>query len=450
MHSQAIIHVLNLCKVFRVLKRKPGFLGGLRTLFSTNYEEVRAVHDVSFEIAPGELVGYIGPNGAGKSTTIKMLTGILYPSSGDVSVAGLTPHRERARNGKQIGVIFGQRSQLLRDIPPRDSFDLMRRMYAVPPDRYRANLKLFTELLDLDELLDRPVRLLSLGQRMRCELVASLLHDPRVVYLDEPTIGLDVVAKDRIREFIQHLNQQRGVTIMLTTHDIADIEKLCKRVLIIDKGQLIYDGSLSAIKQQYGRRRRVIFATADGATPAGLETELAALGDGIQVAPSDEGKVVVSFDPHSVPVSGLTRTIVNHHVVADLTVEEADLEGIIRHDRLLSGGLSAARRRLPPLRAARADGGVGLPGVGARALAHRHTPLSEHRLVSGKTFSNRHLSTSARVGNRLHSHARPRFSHGGQSEVEPLENARLVVGPALLLQPLESEARLRRRLDRQA
>ena len=149
MHSEAIIHVLNLCKVFRVLKRKPGFLGGLRTLFSTDYEEVRAVHDVSFEIAPGELVGYIGPNGAGKSTTIKMLTGILYPSSGDVSVAGLTPHRERARNGKQIGVIFGQRSQLLWDIPPRDSFDLMRRMYAVPPDRYRANLKLFTELLDL-------------------------------------------------------------------------------------------------------------------------------------------------------------------------------------------------------------------------------------------------------------------------------------------------------------
>jgi ABC-2 type transport system ATP-binding protein len=340
MHSEAIIHVLNLCKVFRVLKRRPGFLGGLRTLFSTDYEEVRAVHDVSFEIAPGELVGYIGPNGAGKSTTIKILTGILYPSSGDVSVAGLTPHRERARNGKQIGVIFGQRSQLLWDIPPRDSFDLMRRMYAVPPDRYRANLKLFTELLDLGELLDRPVRLLSLGQRMRCELVASLLHDPRVVYLDEPTIGLDVVAKDRIREFIQHLNQQRGVTIMLTTHDIADIEKLCKRVLIIDKGQLIYDGSLSAIKQQYGRRRRVIFATTDGATPAGLETELAALGDGIQVAPGDEGKVIVSFDPHSVPVSALTRTIVNHHVVTDLSVEEADLEGIIR--QIYSGAHSLA------------------------------------------------------------------------------------------------------------
>jgi ABC-2 type transport system ATP-binding protein len=206
----------------------------------------------------------------------------------------------------------------------------MRRMYAVPPVRYRANLKLFTELLDLGELLDRPVRLLSLGQRMRCELVASLLHDPSVVYLDEPTIGLDVVAKDRIREFIQHLNQQRGVTIMLTTHDIADIEKLCKRVLIIDKGQLIYNGSLSAIKQQYGRRRRVIFTTIDGAAPVGLEAELAALGDGIQVAPGDEGKVVVSFDPHNVPVSALTRTIVNHHVVADLSVEEADLEGIIR------------------------------------------------------------------------------------------------------------------------
>jgi ABC-2 type transport system ATP-binding protein len=330
MHGDAIIHVSNLSKVFRVLKRKPGFLGGLRTLFSSDYEEVRAVHDVSFEFAPGELVGYIGPNGAGKSTTIKMLTGILYPSGGQVVVAGLTPYRERIRNSKQIGVIFGQRSQLLWDLPPRDSFDLMRRMYAVPPERYRANLTLFTELLDLGALLDRPVRQLSLGQRMRCELVAALLHDPQVVYLDEPTIGLDVVAKERIREFIQHLNQQRGVTIVLTTHDIADIEKLCKRVIIIDKGQLIYDGSLTAIKQRYGRRRQVVFATADGATPAGLEAELEALGDSIQVASGDEGKVVVSFDPHSVAVSALTRTIVNHHVVTDLTVEEVDLEGIIR------------------------------------------------------------------------------------------------------------------------
>jgi ABC-2 type transport system ATP-binding protein len=284
MHGDAIIQVTNLSKIFRVLKRKPGFMGGLRTLFSTDYEEVCAVHDVSFEIAPGELVGYIGPNGAGKSTTIKILTGILYPSSGDVAVAGLAPHRERTRNGKQIGMIFGQRSQLLWDIPPRDSFDLMRRMYAIPSDRYRANLQLFTDMLDLGELLDRPVRLLSLGQRMRCELVAALLHDPKVVYLDEPTIGLDVVAKDRIRAFIQHLNQQRGVTIMLTTHDIADIEKVCRRVIIIDKGQLIYDSSLTAIKQQYERRRRVIFATMDGGAPAGLEAELAALGDGIQCA----------------------------------------------------------------------------------------------------------------------------------------------------------------------
>jgi len=330
MQSDAIIQVANLSKVFRVLKRKPGFGGALRALFSTDYEEVRAVHDVSFEIAPSELVGYIGPNGAGKSTTIKILTGILYPSSGHVAVGSLVPYRERARNSKQIGVIFGQRSQLLWDIPPRDAFDLMRRMYAIPPDRYQANLRLFTELLELGDLLDRPVRLLSLGQRMRCELVASLLHDPRVVYLDEPTIGLDVVAKERIREFIQHLNQQRGITIILTTHDIADIEKLCKRVIIIDKGQLIYDGGLSAIKQQYGRRRRVIFTTAGGAAPAALEAELTALGDGIQVVPGDEGKVIVNFDPQRVPASELTRAIVNHHVVTDLSVEEADLEGVIR------------------------------------------------------------------------------------------------------------------------
>lgn len=326
-----IIEARNLTKTFRTLKRQPGFVGAIRTLFSNEYEEVRAVEDVSFAVEPGEVVGYIGPNGAGKSTTLKMLTGILYPSAGTAQVDGLVPYDQRQANGKKIGVLFGQRTQLFWDIPPRDSFDLMRKMYAVPPARYAENLAYFTELLELGPLLDRPVRQLSLGQRMRCELVASLLHDPKILYLDEPTIGLDVVAKERVREFIRSVNSERGTTVILTTHDIGDIEQLCRRVLIIDKGRLLYDGTLNAIKQQYGRLRRVRFSVAAATALDGLDEALSALGADVTLAPGeDAGQFAVSFDPHSVPASAVTKLIVNRLDVADLAVEEADLEGIIR------------------------------------------------------------------------------------------------------------------------
>jgi ABC-2 type transport system ATP-binding protein len=322
-----IIRVTNLSKTFRTLKRKPGFIGAIRNLFSTDYEEIKAVDHISFEIAPGGLVGYIGPNGAGKSTTIKMLTGILHPTAGEVVVDGLVPQKERVRNSKQIGVIFGQRGQLMWDIPPGDSFELMRKMYAIPKARYEANLQQFVELLDLGEFMERPVRQLSLGQRMRCELVATLLHDPKIVYLDEPTIGMDVVAKERIREFILHLNRERGTTIILTTHEI---ERLCQRVIIIDKGHLIYDGSLAEIKRRYGRLRRAVFSLADGARPDGLEASLEQLGSGLQAKTQEDGNVVVSFDPQQVAASTVTRHIVNSYAVSDLAVEEADLEAIIR------------------------------------------------------------------------------------------------------------------------
>jgi ABC-2 type transport system ATP-binding protein len=265
MADGAIISVEGLAKTFRVLRRKTGPFAGVRTLFSTDYREVRAVADVSFAVAPGELVGYLGPNGAGKSTTIKMLTGILHPTAGRVVVDGLVPYRERARNSRKIGVVFGQRSQLVYDLPPRDTFELLRKMYTVPRARYEANLAHFTRLLALDETLDRPVRLLSLGERMRCELVAALLHEPRIIYLDEPTIGLDIVAKEAMRQFIRTLNRERGTTILLTTHDLIDIEKLCKRVIIIDKGTVIYDGTLAEIKRRYGRRRTITFSLLDGA-----------------------------------------------------------------------------------------------------------------------------------------------------------------------------------------
>lgn len=325
-----IIQATNLSKTFRTLKRKPGFIGAIRNLFSTDYEEIKAVDHISFDIKPGELVGYIGPNGAGKSTTIKMLTGILHPTAGEVVVDGLVPQNERVRNCKKIGVIFGQRGQLMWDIPPGDSFELMRKMYTIPKARYEANVKQFVELLELDEFMERPVRQLSLGQRMRCELVATLLHDPKIVYLDEPTIGMDVVAKEHIREFILHQNQERGTTIILTTHDISDIERLCQRVIIIDKGHLIYDGTLAEIKRRYGRLRRVVFSLAKGARPDGLEQSLEQPGSGLQAKTQEDGNVVVSFDPQQVAASTITRHIVNSYAVSDLAVEEADLETIIR------------------------------------------------------------------------------------------------------------------------
>jgi ABC-2 type transport system ATP-binding protein len=328
--TDAIIRVTGLSKTFKVLKRKPGLKGSLQNLFSNEYEAIRAVEDVSFNIAPGELVGYIGPNGAGKSTTIKMLTGILHPTSGDLVVDGLSPQKERSRNGRKIGVIFGQRSQLMWDIPPVDSFELMRKMYAIPKARYEENLKLFIQLLDLDGFKNRPVRQLSLGQRIRCELVTALLHDPKIVYLDEPTIGLDVVAKERIRQFIQHLHRERGTTILLTTHDISDIEKLCQRVLIIDKGHLIYDGALSEIKRRYGRLRRVVFSLTEGASPDGLQASLQQFGSSVDVSLQDNGTIVVCFNPQQVAALEITRHIVNQYPVVDLAVEEASLEGIIR------------------------------------------------------------------------------------------------------------------------
>jgi len=328
--AEPIIQVANLSKTFRTLKRKSGLWGAIRDLFSADYEEVKAVDNISFGLAPGELVGYIGPNGAGKSTTIKMLTGILHPTSGEVMVDGLVPQRERVRNSKKIGVIFGQRTQLMWDIPPSDSFELMRKMYAIPKVRYEENLKLFTELLGLDEFVGRPVRQLSLGQRMRCELVASLLHDPKIIYLDEPTIGMDVVAKEYIREFILEVNKERGTTVILTTHDITDIEKLCRRVIIIDKGRLIYDGTLAEIRRRYGRLRRVIFSVSDGSKVDGLTASLDELGSGLSTSTQDDGRIVVSFDPQQVSATTVTRHIVNSYPVSDLAVEEADLEAIIR------------------------------------------------------------------------------------------------------------------------
>jgi ABC-2 type transport system ATP-binding protein len=248
----AIIEVKDLEKVFKLQKRQEGFSGILKGLFNPQYEEKPAVNKVSFEIPRGEIVGYIGPNGAGKSTTIKMLVGILVPTSGEVLVNGIVPYKNRINNSKNIGVVFGQRTQLWWDIPVTDSLNIMKYLYKIPEDRFKQNLRFLIEILDMGSFINTPVRQLSLGQRMRADLCAALLHNPPILFLDEPTIGLDVVIKERIRKFINEINQQYKTTVILTTHDISDIEKLCSRVIVINKGKNVFDGKLEELRNSYG------------------------------------------------------------------------------------------------------------------------------------------------------------------------------------------------------
>jgi len=254
---QPAIKVHELRKTFKVQRNREGLAGALRDLFRREYVEVTAVKDISFTIPQGEICGYIGENGAGKSTTIKMLAGILVPTSGTVRVAGYVPWRERERFVRNIGVVFGQRSQLWWDIGVIESFQLLRKVYRVPMADYRRRLDELVERLQLGDLLNRPVRKLSLGQRMRCELVASLLHNPSILFLDEPTIGLDIVVKTEIREFLIRLNREHGTTILLTTHDLQDIEALCSRVIMLDDGRIIYDGGLDELKTRWSRGREI-------------------------------------------------------------------------------------------------------------------------------------------------------------------------------------------------
>lgn len=249
-----MIHLNGIRKTFKVAKRSAGMRQAVKALFSREYSYVDALQDISFRIEPGEIVGYIGPNGAGKSTTIKVMSGILVPDGGTCSILGHTPWKERVAYVRNIGVVFGQRSQLWWDVPVLDSFELLKDIYKIPPAEYEGNLKLLTETLDLGPLLRTPVRQLSLGQRMRCEIAASLLHGPKILFLDEPTIGLDAVSKLAVRQFIKEINREKGVTVILTTHDMNDIEALADRILMIGKGRLLYDGGLSELRDHYPGR----------------------------------------------------------------------------------------------------------------------------------------------------------------------------------------------------
>ena len=286
---------------------------------------VDAVKDISFSVERGELLGYLGPNGAGKSTTIKMLTGILVPSNGRVSVAGLDPSKKRIELAKRIGAMFGQRVQLWWDLPLIDSFELLRHIYKVPADRYRTSLARFREVLDLDPFLQTPVRQLSLGQRIRGELTASMLHEPELLFLDEPTIGLDVVAKQRVRDFLVEINRERGVTVLLTTHDLGDIERLCKRLLVIDHGSLIWDGRIDELRERYGGERTLIVDLEEPAPPLQIE--------GARVEKVDGPRQWLRFRG---PAADLTARVAAAARLVDLQLTEPDIEEIVR--RIYSAG----------------------------------------------------------------------------------------------------------------
>ena len=322
-----IIEVRELTKEFRTFRRREGVLGALQNLFVREYVTVHAVDRVSFTIEPGEMVGYIGANGAGKSTTIKMLTGILVPTGGIVVSYGYVPYRERRRYTRHLGVVFGQRTQLWWDIAVIESFKLLKEIYGVPEADYRRRLDKFAEILNVKEYLHTPVRKLSLGERMRCDLAASLLHNPPLLFLDEPTIGLDVVAKDHIREFLKEVNRTEGTTVLLTTHDLSDIEELCKRIIIIDKGRVLFDGQLAEMKGRLARYNQVKFFLKD----RGQVGRLAQIAtDGISCERVDELTYLLRFDRHQHSSAEVIREIVNQLEVRDIFIEEEPIEDIVK------------------------------------------------------------------------------------------------------------------------
>jgi ABC-2 type transport system ATP-binding protein len=319
-----VIEVEGLEKTFRIALHRPGMVGAITSLIWREYRVVHAVQDVSFAIERGEMVGCLGPNGAGKSTTIKMLTGILVPSGGRVEVLGQVPYRRRKQVAQRIGVVFGQRTQLWWDLPLIDSLELLRYVYRVGADRYARNLRRMRELLDLDPFLRTPVRQLSLGQRMRGDLAAALLHDPEILYLDEPTIGLDVVAKHRVRDFLLEINRQDGVTVLLTTHDMADVEQLCSRLLIIDHGTLLYDGSLDGIRDRLGTDRTLVVDLAEDC-PGPLQVALAS------EVRADGPRRWLQFNRLDTTAAELIAAVAARYPLHDLTIEEPDIETIVRH-----------------------------------------------------------------------------------------------------------------------
>ncbi len=318
----SFIDVEQVSKSFRINKRSAGVTGMLMNLVAPKYEKKQAVKEISFQIEKGEMVGFIGPNGAGKSTTIKMLSGILYPDSGKISVDGYIPYKQRKEYVSRIGVVFGQKSQLQWDLPVIDSFELLKAIYSIKEENYKKNLNRFVEMLDMGSFVNQPVRQLSLGQRMRADIVAALLHSPEIVFFDEPTIGVDVLGKETIREFIRELNHEDKVTMLFTTHDMQDIEKTCNRLIIIDKGSKMYDGSLQSIREKYGTERRLI-------VELNHEEELETI-HGVTIESLENCKKSLTFDNNQVNINDLMNLLLQKYNIRDLTVSEPEIESIIQ------------------------------------------------------------------------------------------------------------------------
>lgn len=316
-----MIEVENLVKTFRVAERQAGTWGAVRGLVSRRYRDVRALDGVSFHVDEGELVGYIGPNGAGKSTTVKTLSGIMVPDGGKCEVMGFVPWRDRRAYVQKVGVVFGQRTQLWWDLPVIESFELLRDIYRVPASLYAQNRDELIAMLDLSGFLDTPVRQLSLGQRMRCDLAAALLHAPRLLFLDEPTIGLDAVSKLAVRDFVKRLNRERGVTVILTTHDMDDIEALCRRVIVIGSGKVLSDGTLDDLRALVSRERRLIID---------LENADEMVDDPDAVVLERDGhRVTLGFDPQAITPATLIARLTAKHAIRDLFVQNPPIEEII-------------------------------------------------------------------------------------------------------------------------
>jgi ABC-2 type transport system ATP-binding protein len=331
----SLIHIEDLTKHFKILNRREGLSGAFRDLFSGDYRTVEAVAGISFDIEPGEIVGYIGPNGAGKSTTIKMMTGILKPTSGAIQVNGRAPYDNRIRQAQIMGVVFGQRTQLWWDLPVIESFKILKEIYKVDQKTFDHHLDVFNELVGLKSLYSQQVRTLSLGQRMLCDITASFLHNPQIVFLDEPTIGLDISVKAKIRSVIKELNQEHNTTIILTTHDLGDVEALCRRIIIIDKGKILYDGDIKRVNALFGAYRTLKLQI-DNFTEATLHdlkhklTECFGLDHGITIAEMEEFWTDVTIDQARTPLSDVLSFVMNNFPVKDVRIVEISMENVVR------------------------------------------------------------------------------------------------------------------------
>jgi ABC-2 type transport system ATP-binding protein len=331
----SLIHVKDLSKHFKILNRREGLGGAFRDLFSGNFRSVKAVDGISFDIDAGEIVGYIGPNGAGKSTTIKMMTGILKPSGGVIQINGLAPYENRIHQAQTMGVVFGQRTQLWWDLPVIESFKILKEIYKVNQKTFDEHMNMFNELVGLKDLYSQQVRTLSLGQRMLCDITASFLHNPQIVFLDEPTIGLDISVKAKMRTVIKHLNQSRNTTIILTTHDLGDVEALCNRIIIIDKGNILYDGDIKRVNALFGAYRTLKLQI-DDFTESTLKaikdklTERFGAEHEITVAGNEESWTDVTIDQARTPLSDVLGCMMTSFKVSDVRIVEISMENVVR------------------------------------------------------------------------------------------------------------------------